>query len=338
MELKKEGYAHLRAIGGLSNMGLVGVVINSNQRVHDITKAEDDPEGIRVSDYTDDYLPSQEDWITIMYLEDSYWHGEMDDLKEIVEGLALTYPEGHPKENQIIKPEEVVPTNTQDPFFVRFKTNPANKKIMEGGDVIFDCANLVDRLIYGNWTWSPDVKVPGMETEKYMKQNPKYEMVLPEATRKERVNKSDRKIEAYGYVHMKTGIGFAKMKAIASIMDIVAEDDTEEDYRIALVNGAVESDTRSVDYGTHQTLRAVFLKLCELPISKLEKYVVVRKGISYNDILQTGEVYRTSWDSTELVGKNFLEVAENLTKKSAAKVFTELNDRVRTTSNQLAAE
>lgn len=334
--LRKEGYAMLSANNGLGKMGLVGEIVHSDKRVHDITLSDDDPNARVEGTYKDNFLPEQEMVITTMFLDDTYWPAEdRGFLNEIVEELKLVYPKGHKKENEVIQPKDVEPTNYFDHFFTQFKTNVDNRLPMDSGDLVFDCSNPVHRLIYANWLFNPDAHVPGMEDFKYTKQDPNFKITLPEETRKERKDKDNLKIQAISLLSDK-GINAETMKLIVDVMKVNVEGDRNDtdDLRTALLNGPADSASTLADFNL-KTQQDVFLQLCNMPKKQLIQYATIQKAIKYQFIIRAGEVFRLAHNNEQLEGRYFQEVVSNLAKKKNADVYTKLADEVKTTEAQL---
>ena len=295
---RTSGLATLELMEGLRQLKLNPKVYRSDKQVHDPEQVNDDPTASYVSEYEYTALPHQSSSLSPEYswIGKTYWHADIQILKDIQKDLKIRYPKSHPdKALQVIPENEIYPTDYSDFFFSEFKlTKLDGDRRMKAGIYTFNCEDPVDRLLFYSYKYHPDCEVFGEELDVYKSGKKRWRLMMPEIEQKEKLVAADSQIQAIALLDSKRGIEKEKMRIIAEIMnirDISYKDSSDDDIRLALLSQAANSDRLLTRWD--MTANEVLIYLGDkINNTQLQRMLTLVRAMEYNVITRTGNTYR----------------------------------------------
>ena len=333
-----EGFATLEIIKGFNFLKVNPQVFKGSNKSNDPTKLVDDSNSEHIGKFDGDILPEQKTVLSPIYVTsyNTYWQADIDILNYIVHQLNLRYPASHPdKPLQVIKPEDINPSDYYDYFFDTFKSDKKYRRVMEGGRYTFDLSDPADRLLYYSQLYSPFTKVEGEEISKYVQGKIKYKLMVPGQKEKQTIEVEDKDIESISFLSKKNGISLERQEMIARIMKVreVNFDNIDPDNLRVQLKLQVATNTKPSKV-KGMTVQDRFVKLASAPGSQVTREYYITKAMDYNLIIRNGDRFRFNEEPIEGV-TTLTELVDFYLDKQNANKYSELTDLVDSRDAQL---
>ena len=291
-----KGTVIIKKLGGLSTIKS----IKGNPREYGQDVVDRDSDGEYIGEYKEPSLPKSRQGLAPIWndLKDQYcWGGTREDLDVIVDKVRLTFPKGHRKEGELIKPSDVDITNIADPFFTDSKWY--NSKYLEGGRVMLNRDLAEDEFFYLIYKGNHLVVDKTKNQNAVFTKGSRYEIINPKVVKARKAESAKETVDALIAL---SNMEFEKRNLIAEIMDLrtYSIDDVDPDSLfIALKDEAAENNEISSRYGG-KTGRERFMELVETENGDLNIMAEIMRAKRLGILRNRGSHWQFNSGNTQL--------------------------------------